>query len=130
MQQFVKMTPELLYKRLFAFAQKCQQLINKLPKTAYNIEYGKQLIRSSSSPGANYIEAIEASSRKDFTHRLKVCRKETKESIHWLMLIQSANNTILEIQKESVELTKEAQEFIRIFTSSILTSEKNRGINK
>ncbi|MFH1833353.1 MAG: four helix bundle protein [Candidatus Levyibacteriota bacterium] len=124
------MTPELLYKRLFAFAQKCQQLINKLPKTAYNSEYGRQLIRSSSSPGANYIEAIEASSRKDFTHRLKICRKEAKESIHWLMLIQSANKTIAEIQKESIELIKEAQEFIRIFTSSILTSEKNRGINK
>lgn len=124
------MTPEILYKRLLTFAQKCQQLVSKLPKTTYNIEYGSQLIRSSGSPGANYIEAIEAGSRKEFTHRLRICRKESKESIHWLILIQSSNKEIAWIQIESEELIKEAQEFIRIFTSSILTSERNRGIIK
>lgn len=130
MQALSKMTPELLYERLLEFAKRCQKLVKRLPKTIYNTEYGSQLIRSSASPGSNYIEAIEASSRRDFTHRLKVCRKETKESIHWLMLIKNANEELAEIQKELEDLIKEARELIRIFTSSILTSEKNQEIRK
>lgn len=124
------MTPELLYERLLAFAKRCQKLVKNLPKTVYNIEYGSQLIRSSASPGSNYIEAIEASSRRDFTYRLKVCRKETKESGHWLVLIKSSNEEFIEIREESEDLIKEARELIRIFTSSILTSEKNQEIRK
>jgi len=125
-----QMTSEILYERLLLFAQRCQKLVYKLPKTIYNLEYGGQLIRSSASPGANYIEAIEASSRKDFSHRLKICRKESKESIHWLLLIESSNREDVKIREETVPLINEAREFIRIFTASILTSEKNRGIGK
>lgn len=124
------MNSEELYQRLLKFAQRSQRLVKKLPKTVYNLEYGGQLIRCSSSPGANYIEAIEGSSRKDFTYRLTVCRKETKESNHWLLLIQSANEELEDIQTEAEELIAEAKEFIKIFTSSIITSEKNRGIKK
>ncbi|HSW48368.1 MAG TPA: four helix bundle protein [Candidatus Saccharimonadales bacterium] len=124
------MTSEELYDRLLSFAKRCQRLVKSLPKTTYNYEYSSQLIRSSASPGANYIEAIEASSRKDFAHRLKICRKESKESIHWLMLISSANEELQEVQSETKILITEAQEFIRIFTSSILTSERNGKINK
>ena len=124
------MNSEELYNRLLRFAQRCQKLVKRLPKTVYNLEYGKQLIKSSSSPGANYIEAIEGVSRRDFTHRLKICRKETKESIHWLILIKSANEESKEIQIECEDLTGEAREFIRIFTSAVLTSEKNQTIRK
>lgn len=124
------MTSEELYNRLLFFAKRSQKLIKALSKNNYNYEYGSQLIRSSASPGANYIEAIEASSRKDFTHRLKICRKEAKESIHWFVLISSANEEDLEIQREIKILITEAREFIRIFTSSILTSERNGKVNK
>lgn len=120
------MTSEELYNRLLLFAGKSQSLVKSLPKNNYNFEYGVQLIRSSASPGSNYIEAVEASSRNEFIYRLKVCRKETKESIHWLTLIKNANDEIIVIQKESEELIAEAQELIRIFTSSILTAEKNK----
>ncbi|HSA83391.1 MAG TPA: four helix bundle protein, partial [Patescibacteria group bacterium] len=75
------MTSSELHKKLLLFAITCQKLIKKLPQSITNREYISQLIRSSASPGANYIEALEASSKKDFTHRLKICRKETKESI-------------------------------------------------
>jgi len=125
-----QMTPDILYQRLLLFAKSCQKLVYRLPKSIYNIEYGGQLIRCSASPGANYIEAIEAISRKDFTYRLKICRKECRESIHWLLLIESANGEDASIKRETEQLIKEAREFIRIFTSSILTSEKNRGIAK
>ena len=130
MSDFPKITSETLYKRLLAFAQKSQKFITILPKTIYNIEYGKQLIRSSASPGSNYIEAIEAGSRREFTHRLRICRKEVKESVHWLKLIESANNNVMGLQEEINEIIQEAQQLIKIFTSSIITSERNREINK
>lgn len=97
-----------------------------LPRTQYNLEYGDQLIRSSASPGSNYIEALEALSRKDFVHRLKICRKEVRESVHWLRLIQEANSSLRETYKESSELIQEGRELIKILTSSILTLEKKK----
>lgn len=124
------MTPEIFYKRLLEFGQRCQILVSKLPKTIYNQEYGGQLIRSSASPGANYIEEVEASSHSEFIYKLKVCRKETKESNHWLTLIQFANKEIEGIEGEADTLIREARELIKIFTSSILTAEKNRAIRK
>jgi four helix bundle protein len=124
------MTSEQLLERLTTFASNNQKLTKKLPKTTYNIEYSSQLVRSSSSPGANYIEALEAASPKDFCYRLKVCRKETRESAYWLSLIQNANEDVSEIKNISRELIIEAKELIRIFTSSIFTSEKNQKIIK
>ncbi len=115
---------EVFLERLQKFAYKCQQLTLNLSKTSYNLSYSNQLIRSSSSPGANYIEAIEASSRKDFIHRLRICRKECKESIYWLELIQFSNNDAKTIHSQISKLKSEAIEFIKIFTSSILTAEK------
>jgi four helix bundle protein len=125
-----KFSSEIFYDRLLYFSLSCLKLVKKLPKTLYNNEYGKQLISSSASPGANYIEAIEASSRKEFIYKLKACRKETKESIHWLVLIQRANEEMNETSKDSENAIIEAKEFIRIFTSSILTAEKNGAIKK
>lgn len=124
------MNSEVLYKRLLDFGMKCQILTKSLPKTSYNKVYGNQLLRSSSSPGANYIEAIEASSRKEFILKLKICRREAKESIHWLTLIKRSNNDLQNISNECDLLIKEAQEFIRIFAASVLTAERNREIKK
>lgn len=124
------MTSDELYDRLLVFAKDCQMLVVKLPNNSYNVVYSSQLIRSSSSPGANYIEALEASSKKDFIHRLKICRKEARESIHWLLLIQAANKGDMETNKKINNLISEARQFINIFTASILTSEVNQKINK
>lgn len=117
---------EAFYERLLRFGQRCQRLVVVLPRTQYNLEYGGQLIRSSASPGSNYIEALEALSRKDFVHRLKICRKEVRESVHWLRLIQEANSSLRETCKESSELIQEGRELIKILTSSILTLEKKK----
>ena len=124
------MNSDILYKRLLSFGQRNLKLVILLPKTIYNIEYGKQSIRSSASPGANYIEAIEAMSRKDFIHRLKICLKEVKETVHWLLLIKSANPENNEVQKESDNLISEAHELIRILAASILTAGKNREVKR
>jgi len=67
-----------LEERTYVFAKRCRDFVKKLSRTLSNIEYGKQLIRSSGSQAANYIEANESLSKKDFCHRIKISRKETK----------------------------------------------------
>lgn len=83
--------PYDLEERTFLFARECRLYIKTLPKTASNIEDGKQLIRSSGSVGANYIEANEKLGDKDLTFRLKIARKEAKESKYWLQLLHDLN---------------------------------------
>jgi four helix bundle protein len=82
-----------------------------LPRTISNIEDSKQLIRSSGSVGANYIEANESLSKKDFIMRVKICRKEAKETIYWLRLVNT------NIENERNILIKEGTELMKIFGS-------------
>lgn len=110
-----------LEERTFLFAKNTRGFIKKLPKTIGNLEDGKQLIRSSGSVGANYIEANEAFSKKDFILRTKISRKEAKESRLWLRLVDTGNNETLE--KERKELIQEATELMNIFGSIIRKSE-------
>ena len=69
-----------LEDRTFEFAARVRQFVRRLGKDVGNIEDGKQVVRSSGSVGANYIEANESLSKKDFVMRIKICRKEAKES--------------------------------------------------
>jgi four helix bundle protein len=85
------------------------------------MEYSKQLIRSSGSQAANYIEANEALGKKDFLMRIKICRKETKESCLWLRLCDV--NNIRELDKEKKLLINEAIELRKIFTSILEKSK-------
>ncbi len=110
-----------LEERTAKFAEDCRDFVKVLPKTIPNIEYSKQLIRSSGSQAANYIEANESLSKKDFLMRVKICRKETKESCLWLRLCDT--NNIQELAKERVRLTNEAIELRKIFTSILEKSK-------
>lgn len=83
--------PYDLEERTFLFAKECRNYIRTLSKTTSNIEDGKQLIRSSGSVGANYIEANEKLGDKDLVFRLKISRKEAKESKYWLRLLHELN---------------------------------------
>jgi len=83
--------------------------VKGLPHNLSNVEYGKQLIRASGSVGANYIEAEDALSKKDFVMRIRISRKEAKESGYWLELTEIKEEMITlkqELIKESLELTK------------------------
>jgi len=104
-----------LDERTFQFAQKCRDYVKSLPKTISNIEYGKQLIRSSGSTAANYIEASEALSKKDFLMRMKISRKEAKESALWLRLSIPVTNQ----EKEKANLIDEANQLTKIFGSIV-----------
>jgi four helix bundle protein len=99
-----------LEERTFIFAKDVCAFCKKIEKNLSNNEYHKQLIRSSASIGANYIEANEALSKKDFLMRVKISRKEAKESIFWLRLIKETNETlntqIDNLINESLQLKK------------------------
>lgn len=104
-----------LEERTARFAERCRDFVKKLPKNIANLEYAKQLIRSSGSQAANYIEANESLSKKDFAHRIKICRKETKESCLWLRLCDAGDSQ--ELNEEKQELIQEASELRNIFTA-------------
>jgi len=112
-----------LEERTQEFASKCRKFIRLLPKTISNIEDGKQLARSSGSVAANYIEANESLSKKDYYFRVKVCRKEAKESKLWLSICDTGNNKELEELRKS--LIKEASELTRIFGSIVEKGKSN-----
>jgi four helix bundle protein len=69
-----------LEERTYQFAKRVRLYTRKLPKNIAKIEDSQQVVRASGSVGANYIEANEALSKKDFLMRVKICRKEAKES--------------------------------------------------
>ena len=108
-----------LEERTYEFARKCRDFVKSLPRTIPNIEYGKQLVRSSGSQAANYIEANESLSKLDFRHRIKICRKEAKESRLWLRLC-TLDATL---EKEQQELIQEARELTMIFSAILEKSQ-------
>jgi len=95
--------------------------VKTLPKTTANFEDLKQVVRASGSVGANYIEANESLGKKDFLMRVKICRKEAKESVFFLGLINQNNN--LENKSEAERLIQEATELKKIFSSIIEKSK-------
>ncbi len=110
-----------LEERTEVFARRVRAFVKKLPGGLGNQEDGRQLVKASGSVGANYIEANEALSKKDFTMRIKICRKEAKESRYWLRLVDVGGNEQLE--KERQELETEAQELMNIFGAILRKSE-------
>jgi len=110
-----------LEERTFQFAKGVRLYTRKLPKNIANIEDSKQVVRSSGSVGANYIEANESLSKKDFLMRVKICRKEAKESAYFLRLIYETN--LPEFEKEGLELHDEAIQLKKIFSSIIEKSK-------
>jgi four helix bundle protein len=110
-----------LEDRTFQFAKNTTLYVKQLPKNISNLEYGKQVIGSSGSVGANYIEANEALSKKDFIMRIKICRKEAKESAYWLRLIVETNDE--KYKPEGIRLFNEAVELKKIFSSILIKSD-------
>ena len=110
-----------LEERTFQFAKAVRLFVKTLPNTIANLEDGRQVIKASGSVGANYREANEALSKKDFVMRIKICRKEAKESAYWLRLIHETNDP--NNANEALCLIQEANELKKIF-SSILEKSK------
>ena len=105
-----------LEERTYKFTKDIIAFVNTCPKTMVNSELVRQLIRSSGSVGANYIEAREALSKKDFSMRVKICRKEVKESAYWLRLLEIKDDSA---EKKRQSLIAESTELLRIFASIV-----------
>jgi four helix bundle protein len=101
--------------RTFRFAQVVRRFVNRLPRLLSNVEDGRQVVRSSGSVASNYSESQEAVSRKDFFYRIKVARKEARESWLWLRLLEVEGDRRLERERDGLVL--EADELVRILTT-------------
>lgn len=96
--------------------------IRKLSKDFVNVELGRQLIRASGSVGANYREANDSISRKDFEFRIRICRKEAKESCFWLSAFDCSGDN----EETRKRLAQEAFELVRIFGSIVKNFDAKR----
>jgi len=110
-----------LEERTFQFAKDVRFFVRTLPKTTANFEDIKQVVRASGSVGANYIEANESLGKKDFLMRVKICRKEAKESVYFLGLMNETNQ--LENKSVAERLIQEATELKKIFSTIIEKSK-------
>jgi four helix bundle protein len=113
-----------LEERTAKFAEEIIDLAKKLPRAEFNKRMIEQVVASAGSIGANYCEANEAESRTDFVHKIGICKKETKETKHWIRLLAYANPVFKE---DFHRLWKEAEELLLIF-SAIIRKTKNRKV--
>ena len=99
-----------LDERTIALSKRCLELCKSMKTDMVNSELIRQLVRSASSVGANYREAHESISKKDFHHRISICRREAKETWYWLELLLYSNSQLSEkiepLLDESRQLTK------------------------
>lgn len=115
---------EEMEKRLKEFGFGIIKLVRIIPKNDENRILGRQIIRSSTSIGANYAEAVYGQTRQEFLHCLSICRKETNETLYWLEMILYANPAY----KKHVDLLlEENNQLLRIFISSIKTIRSKDG---
>jgi four helix bundle protein len=110
-----------LEKRTFEFAKRVRSFVKTLPRTVCNREDVPQLVKASGSQGANYLEANNALSKKEFRMRIRIARKETRESHYWLRLLDTQGQPPLE--KERHELITESEELAKIFGAILRNSE-------
>jgi len=118
-----KRKDELLADRLLTFAVSVIKIVNDLPKDRVGKHVSYQLLKSGTSPGANYEEARGAESTRDFIHKLRVALKELKESRFWLKLIKAVP---LIDPDRVVPLLQECEELIAILAKSIITARKSK----
>lgn len=112
-----------LEERTAAFAETVIDLAKKIPKNAINNPIISQFVDSGTSIGANYCEADSAESKKDFEHKMGICKKEAKETRYWIRVIAKANPELKEIARP---LWKEASELLLIFNAIIKKSRNNK----
>ena len=114
-----------LEKRTTCFAEQVIETVKKIKQDPINRSIISQLVNSSGSVGANYYEATEAESRRDFVHEICISKKEIKETQHWLRLLAKSNP---EYREKFLILWKESQELLLIF-SKIASTAKSRMTN-
>lgn len=114
-----------LEERTAKFGEAIIEFCKKIPKNVITIPLISQLVRSGTSIGANYCEDDCAESRKDFEHKLSICKKEAKESKHWIRMIAKAVPTL---KNEAKVHWQEAHELQLIFITIIKKSKLAKNV--
>ncbi len=112
-----------LEERLIDFSVIILDLVEKLPNTKGANHLGGQVVRSGTSPALNYGEAQEAESKKDFIHKMSICRKELRETKVALKIL--VRKPYSEVKVEAGTALAECQELLSIFSKSINTAKSN-----
>jgi four helix bundle protein len=112
-----------LEERLIGFAVETCRIAEALPSTRLGNHVASQLLRSCTSPAANYAEARAGESPRDFLHKIKICLKELRETFVWLLFLQRYG---LAGGAELQAAIAEADELISIFVASVRTAERNQ----
>ncbi|HHE40796.1 MAG TPA: four helix bundle protein [Candidatus Cloacimonetes bacterium] len=110
-----------LDERTAKFGEGIIQFAKTIPQSPITLPLITQLVKTGTSVGANYSEADCAESKKDFEHKIGICKKESKETKHWLRMISKAAP---ECRDKAKELWKETHEFNLIFSSIIIKSRQ------
>ncbi len=103
-----------LKERTSKFGKEVIWFLKTLSYNPINTPLISQLVRSATSIGANYMEADVAESKKDFQHKIAISKKEAKETIHWLQMIEAANNNV---EEQCKRFSQEAHELVLIFSA-------------
>ena len=117
-EQLIKRNRQLVFEVI--------DLIDDMPKSMVNSVFARQLIRSSSSVGANYRAACSAKSQADFTNKLKIVEEELDETIYFMELLQYATKG--KFDKVLNKLSEEADELLSIYVASINTAKRNKNL--
>lgn len=120
MTNILNTKPYNLEDRTLEYAKRIIHLCKAVPRNIINDVLIKQLMRSGTSIGANYREANETETKKDFLFKIRICRKESKESIFWLNLIIESNP---DLKIKILPLVKETEELLKIFASICIKSK-------
>lgn len=110
-----------LEERTAKLAENIIDVLKKIRISSLNKRIVEQIVGSSGSIGANYCEANESESKKDFIHKIGICKKEIKETKHWLRLLARTNP---EIKDQLKIIWQEVHELLLIFSKIIVTSKK------
>ena len=110
-----------LEERTARFGEEIIKFAKKIPKNSVTLSLIPQLVKAGTSIGANYCEADDAESKPDFKHKLGICKKEARETKHWLRMIVVA---VPELKEEAKKLWQEAKELNLIFNAIVRSSKK------
>jgi four helix bundle protein len=112
-----------LEERTAKYGEAVIDFVKSLPETTISKPLISQLVRSATSVGANYMEADCAESKKDFRHKIGICKKESKETMHWLRMIAHTNG---ESSEKCKTLRQEAHELTLIFAKIIRSCDNKK----
>ena len=108
-------------EKLLKFGVRVIKLVNKFPKTPAGFAIASQLIRAATSIGANFLEAQDASSRRDFTQKLSIALREAKETLYWLRIVKMTELIPEDLLEKEIE---EINEIVAILVSSVKSSKR------